>query len=919
MKKKKKIYLFILTCIFMFYAVYPAFAAGITMDPYKDRYKAGENIELIAEDFIYEDGVNWYYKDKDGGKVVINEDGGRIQSLVIPKNDTEETVTSVVYAVYGGDARWTEFSIAPKTFKQTSLYPLHKRKGNLDKPTEVCIGFDREVIIDNEVNSRVKVYAGGNEKTPTPTETPERTYENVLKLKDDNKTVVLDLESIWSSGNWYYIEVEGAAICDKNNPDIKFEGIKNGDWYFMLLEPRNIEINNKAVKANMPIGTSQALSYIEYNGFSNVIWESSNSDVIKIEKTVDWNGKVKWTATAKSAGKATIKVYCVGYEDINAEMKINVQVPKDIKLVYLETEKEVHELTLGIDEVEDITVLVLDQFGSNMGSPVPVEWNWEGEAAGYITEDTSGGSATPNWGHISGVKEGQTKATVSVKISEEEYASKELIINVVPQSYEIKELAKFSGGTWLTPPSGYHEMDEKGILFYVTDGKASAIDGKTGNALWGPINLTSEYGVDFGLPQLDGEGNIYVSGIPKDDGWGGTTEKTVLVCLKAEDGSERWSFSGQPSDASAGIRDIRIGEKFIYVLTKNGKLYQINKSDGSASWTNPLAVETNNLEADSEGLRGNGVMLLLKDGGLYISEGDSISFISEDGEKQQIYKETGAKLYLEDRGKDSMILQKKSGEKYELLSIDKEGNKKWECSEISGRVAASSDEDGNVYAVQITDEENERESKAYFLNGNDGAVKKTISLETVVSLRIGDPSKSIFKPVIGADGLVYISIRGVFVLNKSGDLLRTVQLSYLDGKRFVAVPRTMTVDKAGKIFVSAGRRGLIAMTERAETEGLNIKLEGHEHLSLDSCKDMMLKLKNNSDKNEDIVIKTVLVDRRTAEILSHTSFEDAVAAKETKNYSMGIKIPSAGSFKVEISITDKTGKVLWNEEVLINE
>ncbi|HCJ57879.1 MAG TPA: hypothetical protein DHV55_11395 [Clostridiaceae bacterium] len=198
-------------------------------------------------------------------------------------------------------------------------------------------------------------------------------------------------------------------------------------------------------------------------------------------------------------------------------------------------------------------------------------------------------------------------------------------------------------------------------------------------------------------------------------------------------------------------------------------------------------------------------------------------------------------------------------------------------------------------------------------------MKKTISLETVVSLRIGDPSKSIFKPVIGADGLVYISIRGVFVLNKSGDLLRTVQLSYLDGKRFVAVPRTMTVDKAGKIFVSAGRRGLIAMTERAETEGLNIKLEGHEHLSLDSCKDMMLKLKNNSDKNEDIVIKTVLVDRRTAEILSHTSFEDAVAAKETKNYSMGIKIPSAGSFKVEISITDKTGKVLWNEEVLINE
>lgn len=917
MKKKKRIYLFILTCIFMFSAVYPAFAAGISMDPDKDRYKAGENVKLTAEDFIYEDGVNWYYKDKDGVKVAINEDGGQMQSFVIPQNSTEETVTSVVYAVYGGDYRWTEFNIAPKPFRQTSLYPLHKKAGYSDKRTEFFITFDREVIIDNGVSPQVKVYDGGNGKNPEPAQAPEKAYENVLKPGADDKTVVLDLESIWTSGNWYYIEVDGSAICDKNNPDIKFEGIKNGDWYFKLEAATKVEIN-KTVRANMPLDTSQGLLYQGY-GFSDVMWESSNSDIVEIKRAVAGNGSIQWTAMAKSAGKATIKVYCVGYEDINAEMEINVQVPKDIKLVYLETEKEVHELTLGIDEVEDITVLVLDQFGNNMGSPIPVEWKWEGSAAGYITEDTSGGSATPNWGHISGVKEGQTKATVSVKISEEEYASKELIINVVPQSYEIKELAKFSGGTWLTPPSGYHQMDENGILFYVTDGKASAIDGKTGNALWGPINLVSEYGVDFGIPQLDGEGNIYVPGIPKDDGWGGTTEKTVLVCLKAEDGSERWSFLGQPFDASSGIRDIRIGEKFIYVLTKNGKLYQINKSDGSASWTNPLDVETNNLEADPEGLRGNGVMLLLKDGGLYISEGDSISLISEDGEKQQIYKETGAKLYLEDRGKDSMILQKKSGEKYELLSIDKEGNKKWECSEISGRVAASSDEDGNVYAVQITDEENERESKAYFLNGNDGAVKKTISLETVVSLRIGDPSKSIFKPVIGEDGLVYISIRGIFVLNKAGDLLRTVQLSYLDGKRFVAVPRTMTVDKAGKIFVSAGRRGLIAMTARAETEGLNIKLEGHEHLSLDSCKDMALKLKNNSDKNEDIVIKTVLVDRRTGEILSHTSFEDAVAAKETKNYSMGIKIPSAGSFKVEISITDKTGKVLWNEEVLINE
>ncbi|SFG56905.1 Cadherin-like beta sandwich domain-containing protein [Desulfotomaculum arcticum] len=114
--RESKILNILLVLIMMFSIVNPALAAGLTMDPDQPAYSSGDEV-TVTSSIYYGDkkvigDIDWYYTDENGDSHNIAGDSDSV-SFTVPANNSEQTVTSVVYAVYGSEKQWTTFDIAP--------------------------------------------------------------------------------------------------------------------------------------------------------------------------------------------------------------------------------------------------------------------------------------------------------------------------------------------------------------------------------------------------------------------------------------------------------------------------------------------------------------------------------------------------------------------------------------------------------------------------------------------------------------------------------------------------------------------------------------------------------------------------------------------------------------------------------------
>ncbi|WP_129596238.1 PQQ-binding-like beta-propeller repeat protein [Anaerophilus nitritogenes] len=605
-----------------------------------------------------------------------------------------------------------------------------------------------------------------------------------------------------------------------------------------------------------------------------IIFKSNDSNVVLIEE----DGMMK----AKKVGEAEITIAIKEKPKIHKSIKVQViepPIPAKMYFVYDDVNRgnetqnqEIVDVEKGLkgacgEEVRTIRAFIEDQHGK-FAPKQPIEWNLsDSDIASMLNYQGGSGDDKVRYNAVlTGKKIGKTILTAKLVDHPEITCSIPIEIEATP--YEIKWEVPLEGHWW--QKRAYHVMGKEDEVFYVNENRLLAVNKHTGNSLW--ISEIGAYlGVDLGNPTIDENGDIYLYG----------KDSTAFIKVNPKNGEVIW----KRIEGNDGIKAFQIGEDGIYALTQRGKLYHLNK-DGDFLWDTPLEIGQNSS------------ILLSKSGVLYLSMNEKVFILQNEKKLNNIYTGEGELSIEEITADENIILQQNKGQQYSLISIDRKGNVNWIYEGIDGKVALSCDDGGSVYAVEKKYDDFLRYIYIYFLNP-DGSERAKKALD-----KVGRPD-GVYKPLIGSDGSVYISLVRLYVVDsQTGE--KQWQVSLKDAFSYQA-PDTITVDEEGITYVTAGERGLVAIKGKGiSNKGFSLNIVGGNKLNLGSFQDISLEMKNNLKENKDIILKVSLYDEEKE--IQNTSFEDYVNIGETKAYDCGIHIPEEGKYQINIKVIDQESK-----------
>ncbi|MCT4621789.1 MAG: S-layer homology domain-containing protein [Marinisporobacter sp.] len=343
MKINKKFFSFLLVVLMIATTIFLSFADGIHIEPKQDTYRSGQTIKLTAEDG--KDGhMKWYEIDENGekhdwggtGKVVDNH-------LRRDFNDTGETVTTVVYAVYetvsGSVYQSVEIPVEPdpKPLELVDMYPKDGSIG-LKTDTEFSLIFNQPV----EFNEKYESFSGEQVYIPYydkegewigsyPNYDAEVKHKLIFSDETPEKVTIqiCDEEGkpIGLKENFEYsiIPSWGAIQAKTMNPYLKDDYYTNKDIQWSSINtfqiPQTIEINppNKTIYTGESFQLS--LTAVDDKG-KNIAdyqpaWGTSNPGVAMVSP--------EGILQARTSGKVTITASVKEKEGISTSIDVEIK------------------------------------------------------------------------------------------------------------------------------------------------------------------------------------------------------------------------------------------------------------------------------------------------------------------------------------------------------------------------------------------------------------------------------------------------------------------------------------------------------------------------------------------------------------------------------------------------------------------
>ncbi|MBF8982532.1 S-layer homology domain-containing protein [Lutibacter sp. B2] len=344
MKTNKKFFSIFLAMILIVLTIFPSFAAGIHADPVQETYRSGQWLTLTAESG--QDGhMKWYEIDPKGEKQEWTNTKKICNHYIYAFNDslfndTKETVSTVVYAVYetvsGSVYQNMEIKVEPdpERLEIVDMYPQYGDKG-VKKDAEISVTFNQPVEFneENTASRQVKVRYDENEDGRVVEYYPnkEASYKNKLIFRDEtpNKVIIQICDEnenpIHMKESYEYkIDVYPRWIQAKmRNPfhesEYANEFVKyRFDTYPI---PKTIKIN----KPNKTIYTGESVQ-LTVTGISDEgknivdyqpVWGTSNPNIALVDE--------KGVFRARTAGKVTVYASIEGKEDQKEAIEIEIK------------------------------------------------------------------------------------------------------------------------------------------------------------------------------------------------------------------------------------------------------------------------------------------------------------------------------------------------------------------------------------------------------------------------------------------------------------------------------------------------------------------------------------------------------------------------------------------------------------------
>jgi hypothetical protein len=366
MLKNKKIYSIFLAFILIASAIFPTFANGISIEPNKESYISGEKIKLSA-DVKSNEYVDWHYIDNKGNKNTNSDNDKRTIEFIVPDNNTKETVSTIVYAVYEKkESKWTELNIEPKKeAKPLELVEMYPKNGttNVDNNTEISLTFNQPVKLINAfapkfgVRCDYKAYPSEESirknKLIIDEETPEKV---ILQMYDkDGKKVGL------KSNGEYKIMVFPSRIASLEGSE-KFKGVRMGQWAFRSKEPNEIKISEISSRV-LYVGQTIKLRAIALDDDGNMIddykplWGTNNPH----KAIIDQEGQL----IARSPGKVTIYVQDKRLTDKKATIDIEIKKENEYREKIKDSIDTASQIALNTNYSIDWVVVGLARSGKS--------------------------------------------------------------------------------------------------------------------------------------------------------------------------------------------------------------------------------------------------------------------------------------------------------------------------------------------------------------------------------------------------------------------------------------------------------------------------------------------------------------------------------------------------------------------------
>ncbi len=615
-------------------------------------------------------------------------------------------------------------------------------------------------------------------------------------------------------------------------------------------------------------------------------WESDNETVATVvygEKDEDENNSINATIIALKTGKANITIK-VKDLDISKSIEVNVKespVPQKMYFVY----DHAHDTLQNPNKIESITgyayeslpspwIYIEDQYGNFMQKQ-KVEWSSDGISF-LLYKGGSGDNNIKYQGHLNAHNPVET--TLKASLVDYPEISCEIPVFIKPvRSGKVWTFNDIEYGTSDSYKQTFFTINKHVNTFCLTaNGKLFAIDPKDGEEKW---RIDGGGNVWFSEPIIDIEGSIYVYNI------GGSYSE---VYKYKHDGT----LLEKTNEEFPGINGFKMGDDYIYVLTKDNGLYKLDKQLNRL-WNDPVEIGEGDYQR----------MLLVNDK-LYISIEGKIYEITEDGQKSLYYEDKYTELWLEGSTSDGdIIVQRNVLGNYSLLSLDIEGDENWRYEVLETKVMVGMDEDNNIYAVEYS---KNLEKKIYFLN-SDGT-------ERVRNTFVDRDSKVGLKPIIGKDGTIYAATGQINAFSQEGELLWQSSTVHEDGFSLYPPPKSIYVDEENTLYASSYNGGMIALRGKPQT-GTELSIEGKENISMDTFKDLELELTNRGEEIE-FYIRIALEDLDGEKVISETFLEDSLKKNRAKNYNFGVKIPKEGNFRFKIEIIDRiTEEVICSDKM----
>lgn len=622
-------------------------------------------------------------------------------------------------------------------------------------------------------------------------------------------------------------------------------------------------------------------------------WSSSAGQIV----SVDAQGLV----TALQVGEAaiTVKVANSSEPSLTQEIKVQVRAKPEIKkmvFVYDMNSYPSNKLTDyslvggGISAVKGeafkgIRVFVADQHDEFVPKEQIV---WElvsqgGDVAMLSSAAGSGDYDIRYGATLTGKAVGT--AILRAGLANHPEIKCELTLEVLPAPYTILWQLPLDGG--YGNKTAALATGHSGELYYVNENKLKAIKQADQSPLW-VSDPGSYYGIMLGTPQVDEDGTIYLS----------ATDSTAVVAVDHQTGKILWGFTR----AKDPIQALAFAKDYVYALSQGGYIYKLDKAKGTLQWDKPFAA----------GSTVTGLAVSATDQ-VYYAAGSSVYTLSPTQEKAPLYTESGAVLSLEAlSSQGNLIVQRKKSSSFALLSLAAipQVQPQWSYA-LPEQVVLSLGREGGIYAVSAPGDTLVK--RAYFLN-SDGKVK--VDGQIFYTAENTSNTRGIYKPIIGSQGQVYIPTVGLCVLDQeTGALLWKEEIK---DTYSIQVPASVAVNQEGIIYLSMGEMGLVAIqgADQAAGPGLKLNVSGAGNLRLDCLQNLEVKVINNTEQVQKILLRISLCETSKNQVTSYSSTNDTLASKTSKVYPGSVRIPATGSYQVKVEVLDSSTRTILQELTL---